>query len=77
MRKELVILVDSLEEASVRHLQDSTLLSFGYHAALHASPAEGFNIGLCAVHRQPHGRDVQLKVVQHPNRSLSGEQPHI
>lgn len=63
MRKELVILVDSLEEASTRHLQASVLASFGHLAALHGSLQHaGFNVGLCAVHKHGNGRDVQLKV---------------
>lgn len=65
MRKELVILVDCLEEASIDHMQNSALLSFGCLAALHSLPPHDaglFNVGLCAIHKQPNGRDVQLKV---------------
>ncbi len=65
MRKELVILVDRLEEASIEHLQNNALLSFGYLAALHGLPPHDaglYNVGLCAIHKQPNGRDVQLKV---------------
>ena len=58
-----MILVDVLEEASIRFLQDSTLPHFGYLAALQqGSQLATFSIGLCAVYKQPNGRDVQLKV---------------
>ncbi len=63
MRKELVILVDALEEAAIKHLQETALPSFGYLAALHSlPPPAGFDLGLCAVRKQENGRDVQLQV---------------
>jgi hypothetical protein len=50
-------------------VQDSSLMTFGYLAALHANQSTcGFSLGLCAVHRQANGQDVQLKVMTSDSR---------
>jgi hypothetical protein len=49
--------------------QHSSLLTFGYLAALHCQSTHGFSLGLCAVHRQANGQDVQLKVDTSNNRT--------
>lgn len=55
-------------------MQDSALLTFGYLAGLHAEQnPDGFSIGLCAVHRQANGRDVQLKVNRWLDLSVGSE----
>lgn len=47
-------------------------MTFGYLAALHCQSTGVFSLGLCAVHRQANGQDVQLKVDTSDNRMKRG-----
>ena len=64
--KELVVVVDAVDEACASSLQEDAVARFGLLAGLTTvqTTVQGptFQVGLCAVQKQDNGRDVQLKV---------------
>lgn len=68
--RELVIVVDALEESCAASLRQDALTRFS-HIALSAVQLQPFHVGLCTVSKLENGRDVQLKVSRHlSNRVL-------
>ena len=60
--RELVIVVDTLEESCAASLQHDALARFSQLAALSAIPLQPFHVGLCTISKLENGRDVHLKV---------------
>lgn len=60
--RELVVVLDALEESCAASLRQDALNSFGHLAALSAVQLQPFHVGLCTISKLDNGRDVQLKV---------------
>lgn len=63
--RELVVVVDALEESCAASLRQDALARFSHIAALSAVQLQPFHVGLCSVSKLENGRDVQLKVRSH------------